>query len=142
MASLLSLDHQCSAGDFGVKEALDGAGFVRVEASDPVFACMSSLPLGCSFGAQFCNAGTVRLYVLALQIFGLSDRKASACMVADGAPHLRLRPGRPLVVVYVDNGNMLCWVLGPVQRESIGLRDADGVCYVPSRVQTRSQRSV
>ena len=47
--------------------------------------------------------------VLSLQIMGLSAEEAAAQVVADGRGSPEILPGRPIIIVYVDNGEALCW---------------------------------
>ena len=60
MAQYFALDHVCVARDFCISEVLDAdRDYVTVDPHEPVFSCVASLPMGCSFGVHFCHSAMV-----------------------------------------------------------------------------------
>ena len=110
LCTWFGLEGVFTAGEVGVSQAYDSSmHLVDVCPNTPVFACLSTVPMGWNWALHVVHSVLVRCMVLALGLLGVSHADAKSLLVLDGRPAPLPEPGRPLLFPYVDNAQMLAW---------------------------------
>ena len=113
VAPWFCFDVRGTAGSFGTKRVLrrDRRGYEEVAEDTVVFPCFRGLPMGWSWALFFCHSALTDLMLEASTRAGFATCRVDAALqlVRDKMPAPKLLPGRPLLLPYVDNANVLTW---------------------------------
>lgn len=113
LSSYFCLGITVSAQEVNVSEVLDelSGEQVPVAPSEKLWPCLRVLPVGWGWSLWFCQDVLADTMVTAeSQRRGVSKEEVeNTQLLVDRRPPPSLRPGRPILAPYVDNGNLICW---------------------------------
>ena len=116
VASLFCLDITLAANEAGVSEVLneETGEMEEVSPGERLWVALRVLPMGWSWALWFCQDCLTEAMVAAEST--RSGRSAATIrreqLLGDRRPAPALRPGKPILAPYVDNGNFICWSPG------------------------------
>lgn len=87
LAEYFAIQYPVTAGDMDITHALLDGAIVPVSAEQPVFACLTTLPMGFSWALHLCHAVLCNLMVAAaVDAFGMPRDEAINLLCVEGKP--------------------------------------------------------